>query len=218
MPLLPFCGRARLWVSWKPGCRQIAWGSTHQKLNFIWCGTRQQLAKLDQSAIAAYCPNFIASLLLTLEHWRRIVKNIEGSNQYIGEGERCQNHRRFSITGGMCRAAPKSLRLCLAVTLDQELTFAPLIHSLCRYSYYQLCQHRTVVHSLRVKHPRVSTFRKFWNCRKLMESNRLLLCPRYKDNECLHNAYAFYLKISIFTRLTPGELEEFCRSHADLSL
>ena len=28
-----------------------------------------------------------------------------------------------------------------------------------------------------------------------MESNRFLLCPRYKDNGCLHNTYAFYLKI-----------------------
>jgi len=28
-----------------------------------------------------------------------------------------------------------------------------------------------------------------------MESNRLLLCATYKDNECLHNTYAFYLKI-----------------------
>jgi len=31
-------------------------------------------------------------------------------------------------------------------------------------------------------------------------------------------AFSLILSTSIFTRLTPGELEEFCRSHADLSL
>src|SRR6218665_89523 len=36
----------------------------------------------------------------------------------------------------------------LGVTLDQELTFAPHIHRLCRDSYYQLRQLRTVIRSL----------------------------------------------------------------------
>ena len=33
-----------------------------------------------------------------------------------------------------------------------------------------------------------------------------------------YNWLSFIEDTSIFTRLTPGELEEFCRSHADLSL
>src|SRR3984885_425151 len=36
----------------------------------------------------------------------------------------------------------------LRVTLDQELTFTPHIHRLCRDSYYQLRQLRTVARSL----------------------------------------------------------------------
>src|SRR5678815_2103979 len=36
----------------------------------------------------------------------------------------------------------------LGVTLDQELTFAPHINRLCRDSYYQLRQFRTVARSL----------------------------------------------------------------------
>src|SRR6218665_726596 len=84
------------------------WMSTnHLRLNpsktqFISFGTRQQLAKLDLSAVAADFPHFIFS---------PVVHD-------------------------------------LGVTLDQELTFAPHIHRLCRDSYYQLCQLHTVIHSL----------------------------------------------------------------------
>src|SRR6218665_2279400 len=79
------------------------WMSTNpSKTQFIWFGTRQQLAKLDLSAIAADFPHFIFSPVV------------------------CD----------------------LGVTLDQELTFAPHIHRLCRDSYYQLRQLRTVIRSL----------------------------------------------------------------------
>src|SRR6218665_1179386 len=72
------------------------------KTQFIWFGTRQQLAKLDLSAIAADSSHFIFSPV-------------------------------FRDPG---------------VTLDQELTFVPHIHRLCRDSCYQLRQLRTVISSL----------------------------------------------------------------------
>src|SRR6218665_3769127 len=84
------------------------WMSTNRlrlnpsKTQFIWFGTRQQLAKLDLSAIAADFPHFIFS---------PVVRD-------------------------------------LGLTLDQELTFAPHIHRLCRDSYYQLRQLRTVIRTL----------------------------------------------------------------------
>ena len=72
------------------------------KTQFIWLGTRQQLAKLDLSTIASDFPQFVFS---------SVVRD-------------------------------------LGVTLDQELTFAPHIKRLCRNSYYQLRQFRTVARSL----------------------------------------------------------------------
>src|SRR6218665_3554653 len=84
------------------------WMSTNRlrlnpsKTQFIWFGTRQQLAKLDLSPIAADFPHFIFS---------PVVRD-------------------------------------LGVTLDQELTFAPHIHRLCRDSYYQLRQLRIAIRSL----------------------------------------------------------------------
>src|SRR6218665_2680990 len=83
------------------------WMSTNRlrlnpsKTQFIWFGTRQQLAKLDLSAIAADFPQFIFS---------PVVRD-------------------------------------LGVTQDQELTFVSHIHRLCRDSYYQLRQLRTVCYS-----------------------------------------------------------------------
>ena len=85
-----------------------AWMSSNRlrlnpsKTQFIWLGTRQQLAKLDLSTIAADFPQFVFS---------SVVRD-------------------------------------LGVTLDQELTFAPHINRLCRDSYYQLRQFRTVARSL----------------------------------------------------------------------
>src|SRR5688572_21728971 len=85
-----------------------AWMSSNRlrlnpsKTQFIWLGTRQQLAKLDLSTIAADFPQFVFS---------SVVRD-------------------------------------LGVTLDQELTFAPHINRLCRNSYYQLRQFRTVARSL----------------------------------------------------------------------
>src|SRR6218665_4006261 len=84
------------------------WMSTNRlrlnlsKTQFIWFGTRQQLAKLDLSAISADFSHFIFS---------PVVRD-------------------------------------LGVTLDQELTFAPHIHRLCRDSYYQLRLLCTVIRSL----------------------------------------------------------------------
>ena len=72
------------------------------KTQFIWLGTRQQLAKLDMAAIAAAFPLFVFS---------SAVRD-------------------------------------LGVTLDQELTLAPHIHSLTRSCFYQLRQLRTVARSL----------------------------------------------------------------------
>jgi len=34
---------------------------------------------------------------------------------------------------------------------------------------------------------------------------------------CVHRKEGIYVCTSIFTRLTPGMLKKFCRSHADLS-
>src|SRR6218665_508352 len=72
------------------------------KTQFIWLGTRQQLAKLDMVALISAFPQFIFS----------------------------------STVRDLC------------VILDQELTRAPHIHSLCRTCYYQLRQLRTVSRSL----------------------------------------------------------------------
>ena len=72
------------------------------KTQFIWLGTRQQLAKLDMAALATAFPHFVFS---------SVVRD-------------------------------------LGVTLDQELTFAPHIHSLSRACYYQLRQLRTIARSL----------------------------------------------------------------------
>src|SRR6218665_1762361 len=72
------------------------------KTQFIWLGTRQQLAKLDMVALTSAFPHFTF----------------------------------FSRVRD------------LGVTLDQELTLAPHIHSLCRACYYQLHQLRTVSRSL----------------------------------------------------------------------
>src|SRR6218665_492172 len=76
------------------------------KTQFIWLGTRQQLAKLDMVALTSAFPHFT-----------------------------------FSST----------IR-DLGVTLDQELTLAPHIYSLCRACYYQLRQLRTVSRSLTSTH------------------------------------------------------------------
>src|SRR6218665_1792772 len=72
------------------------------KTQFIWLGTRQQLAKLDMVALTSAFPHFTFS---------STVRD-------------------------------------LGVTLDQELTLASHIHSLCRACYYQLRQLRTVSRSL----------------------------------------------------------------------
>src|SRR6218665_640467 len=72
------------------------------KTQFIWLGTRRQLAKLDLVALTSACPHFTFS---------STVRD-------------------------------------LGVTLNQELTLAPHINSLCRVCYYQLCQLRTVSRSL----------------------------------------------------------------------
>ena len=85
-----------------------AWMSSNRlrlnslKTQFIWLGTRQQLAKLDMAALATAFPHFVFS---------SVVRD-------------------------------------LGVTLDQELTFAPHIHSLSRTCYYQLRQLRTIARSL----------------------------------------------------------------------
>ena len=85
-----------------------AWMSSNRlrlnssKTQFIWLGTRQQLAKLDMAALATAFPHFVFS---------SVVRD-------------------------------------LGVTLDQELTFAPHLHSLSRACYYQLRQLRTIARSL----------------------------------------------------------------------
>src|SRR5678815_1500850 len=102
-----------------------AWMSTNRlrlnpsKTQFIWLGTRQQLAKLDLPTIAADFPQFVFS---------SVVRD-------------------------------------LGVTLDQELTFARHINRLCRDSYYQLRQFRTVARSLTIN------FNK--NCRIYKNFNKL---------------------------------------------
>src|SRR6218665_2601303 len=71
------------------------------KTQYIWLGTRQQLAKLDLAAMAVHFP-----------------------------------HIAFSLTVRD-----------LGLTLDQQLTFAPL-NRLCRDCYYQLRQLRVISRSL----------------------------------------------------------------------
>jgi len=101
MPLLPFRQRARLWVSWKPGCRLTASGSTHKKSNL----SALALGSACEARPIRHC------------HW-------------LPPFDLFHVVRYFRVT------------------LDQELTFAPHIHRLCRVSYYLLRQLRTVVRSL----------------------------------------------------------------------
>jgi len=72
----------------------------------------------------------------------------------------------------------------LGVTLDQELTLAPHIHSLCRSYYYQLKQLRTVYRAL-TGTATTTLVHSFFACRLDYSSSSLYICVPAIRLNCL---------------------------------